>query len=98
MSPTYSFPSLPCRGEGSFFGVPTSFKTVHRTVLNSPLAEGFSRLVSLVSLASQATKGAAFGIRQGLCPMHHAAFEKAGETFLTLDFHGFRFDSDYILS
>ena len=56
--------------------------------LNSPLAEGFLRLVSL---ASQATKGAAFGIRQGLCSMHPAAFEKAGETFFTLDFHGFRY-------
>jgi len=51
------------------------------------LAGGFLRLVSL---ASQATKGAAFGIRQGLCPMHPAAIEKAGETFFTLDFHGFR--------
>ena len=51
--------------------------------LNSPLAEGFLRLVSL---ASQATKGAAFGIRQGLRPMHPAAFEKAGETFLLWTF------------
>ena len=44
---------------------------------------GFSGLFRLLP---QATMGAAPGSRQGLCPMHPAAFEKAGETFAIMSF------------